>query len=122
MLVEGDAFQSSGQEQVKTRLLEKQKWVKEKLKEIQLDDPVLVDSELEPEIGTEAWKATTHAEMEVKKQGLLRLQKHTREAINLVEQGLFGKCKKCGKDVEEVRLHSPVTAAKCASCAASASP
>lgn len=107
--------------EIKTRLLEQQKWVREKLAEIQKNDPVLADSEPEPEIGTQSWKSTTHAEMEVEKQGLLRLQKHTQEAMSLVEQGLYGKCKKCHRHVEEARLHSPVTAAMCASCATSQS-
>lgn len=104
---------------VKTRLLEQQRWVKEKLMEIQANDPVLADSDPEPEIGTESWKATTHAEMEVERQSLIKLQGYAQEAINLVDKGLYGKCKNCGGAVEEVRLHSPVTAAKCASCATS---
>ena len=121
MLIEGTALVGREQEEVKSRFLEQQRWVNEKLAEMQRDDPVLADPEPESEFGTESWKATTHAEMEVEKQGLLRLREHTREAISLVEKGLFGKCKLCGSNVEEVRLQSPVTATKCASCANSAS-
>lgn len=121
MLVESSIFQSCGQGQVKTKLLEQQKWVNEKLREIQESDPVLADPEPESEIGTESWKATTHAEMEVERQSLMKLQKFAQEAINLAEKGLIGKCKGCGGDVEEARLKSVVTMAKCAACATSAS-
>ncbi|OGE69700.1 hypothetical protein A3J21_03370 [Candidatus Daviesbacteria bacterium RIFCSPLOWO2_02_FULL_43_11] len=121
MSIGGAEFTSIGQGEIRAKLLEQQRWVSDRLQEMQRSDPVLAESEPEPEIGTEAWKDTTHAEMEVKKQGLLRLQKDAQEVINLLEKGLYGKCKTCGKHVEEVRLKFPVTATKCASCAASSS-
>lgn len=121
MALEGAVYEGTGWGEIKTRFLEQQIWVDNKLREIQQSDPVLADSEPEPEIGTESWKSTTHAEMEVERQGLLRLQKDAQEVINLMESGSFGKCKVCLGDVEGARLRFAVTATKCASCAASAS-
>ncbi len=104
-------------EDLKIKLIKQQEWVEEKKKEMQSADPVLADSEPDSDIGTESWKANTHAEMVAQKASLIRLENYTKEAIKRMESGEYGNCDICGHKVEEFRMKSPVTSGKCATCA-----
>ena len=52
-------------------------------------------------------------------QTLEKRLKEVQEALDRLEQGTYGICQKCGKEIEKERLQAYPEARYCASCAAS---
>lgn len=100
------------------KLLKRQeKDVKEELKRIHKDDPVYeegLSESIEP--GTSSWMAEVHSRAVSVKDSLQDLLKKTQKSLANLNKGTYGKCEKCGKQIEEKRLLAMPTATMCVSC------
>ncbi len=106
---------------IKKVLLRRQKEVKEQLKAIEKDDPVTADG-LAPEAGesgTDSWMAEAHARLTSLKNDLKDSSGKIAKALLRLRKGTYGKCEKCGKDIDAARLEAMPTANLCVSCAKS---
>lgn len=68
------------------------------------------------EPGTDSWLADVHTKTVAVKQNLVTLLQNTKQALQNLRKGDYGKCKKCGKDIEVARLEAMPTATVCLSC------
>lgn len=106
-------------DRIKKILLRRQKEVKEQLKSIEKDDPVTA-KDLAPEAGesgTDSWMADVHARLTSLKNNLMENSGKITKALQNLRKGTYGKCEKCGKQIEEARLEAVPTATLCMSCA-----
>lgn len=105
-------------EQIKNFLLHRQKQVEEDIKEVEKEDPILNNQGLAEasEPGTDSWMADIHARAMSTKQNLKDLLGNIKKALNNINSGKFGKCEKCGKDIEASRLKVIPTATLCIAC------
>lgn len=99
-------------------LINKQKQVDKQIQSIDEDDPVLATPTmiLPSELGTDAWEADVHAKMVVLKNNLLGLSSDIKQALLKLQHGTFGRCDKCGRQIETERLEAIPTAAVCVLC------
>jgi RNA polymerase-binding transcription factor DksA len=102
-----------------TKLLQRQqKQVASQLKEIEKDDP-MTNSDLAPEAsesGTDSWMADVHTRITMIKNDLGSLSLKITNALGNIKKGTYGKCEKCGKQIEKARLEAMPTATLCLSC------
>ena len=102
---------------IKKTLLRQQKEVKERIKDLEKDDPVMNSgAEEASEPGTESWRADVHGRMVALKDDLLGLSKNITKALSSLKRGTYGKCEKCGKAIESARLEAMPTATLCVVC------
>lgn len=98
-------------------LLKKQKKVEEEIKTLDQEDPVLSDQTPESsEPGTDSWLADVHSRSQAAKISLMNMLKNIKKALNKINSGKYGKCEKCGKQIEEARLEVVPDASVCISC------
>ena len=98
-------------------LLLKKKKVEEEIKNVEEDDPILMDGLAETsEPGTDSWKIDVHTKLVAVKQTLDRVLKRITKALSLLNLGKYGKCEKCGKQIEQKRLEAMPEAFLCISC------
>ncbi len=102
---------------IKEVLLKKQQKVEEEIKTLDQDDPVLSDQTPESsEPGTDSWLADVHSRSQAAKLSLMDMLKNTKRALNKLKSGKYGKCEKCGNQIEEARLAIMPDATLCMSC------
>lgn len=102
---------------IKNKLLTQQKVLEKNIKNIDASDPVKVMGLAETsEPGTDSWLADAHGRAEALRQNLLNLLQGTKQALLNLKKGSYGKCKKCGKEIELERLEAMPTATLCLSC------
>lgn len=102
-----------------TKGLKKQKKsVEKQLEEIEQDDPI-TNKDLAPEAsesGTDSWMAEVHGRLTMLKNDLTNLSKRITDSLVKLKKGTYGKCEKCGKQIEVERLEAMPTASLCLSC------
>lgn len=102
---------------IKTLLLHQQKKVEEEIKLLDEDDPVNSQAPIESsEPGTDSWVADTHTRTVAIKNTLRETLSKIKHALQSLSSGKYGKCEKCGKKIEQVRLQAVPTAILCISC------
>lgn len=99
------------------KLLRQQKKVEEDLDNLDKEDPIMDRGLLESsEPGTDSWLADTHGRIVAMRQNLLDLLSRTKKALANIRSGKYGKCERCGKQIEAERLEIIPTATLCISC------
>ncbi|OGE19339.1 hypothetical protein A3D83_01920 [Candidatus Daviesbacteria bacterium RIFCSPHIGHO2_02_FULL_41_10] len=102
---------------LKKHLLRQEKEVEKNLKEVEADDPAkgaaLAESS---EPGTDSYIADAHTKSIVVGQQLKNAKISIRTALTKIKNGVYGKCDKCGKQIEVGRLLAMPTAQYCVSC------
>lgn len=102
---------------IKNLLLRQQKEVEKNLKEVEDDDPAKSDSLAEAsEPGTDSYIADTHTKIVALGNQLKKTSSNIRAALLKIKKGTYGKCEKCGKQIELGRLLAMPTAQYCLSC------
>lgn len=102
---------------IKQVLLKKQQKVEAEIKALDEEDPVLSDQTPESsEPGTDSWLADVHSRSQAAKLSLMEMLKSTKKALARLNTGKYGKCEKCGKQIEEKRLEVMPDATRCISC------
>ncbi|MBI2196950.1 TraR/DksA C4-type zinc finger protein [Candidatus Daviesbacteria bacterium] len=102
---------------IKRHLLRQQKEVEKNLKEVSEDDPVKSPALAETsEPGTDSYIADTHAKTVVLEQQLRNAKTGIRAALLKIKNGAYGKCEKCGNQIEIGRMLAMPTAQYCVSC------
>ena len=104
-------------EKIEKSLLKQQKEVEEEIKSLEKDDPVnslgMAESS---EPGTDSWVADTHGRVMAVKHSLSTLLLRIKHSLAALKKGKYGKCSKCGKQIEPGRLAAMPTADLCISC------
>lgn len=104
-------------ESIKRLLHRQQREVEENLKEIEEDDPAKSPALAESsEPGTDSYIAETHTRTMVLGEQLKNASKNIKNALFKIRGGTYGKCEKCGKKIEPLRLLCLPTAKYCVSC------
>lgn len=107
---------------IKKHLLRQQREVDKNLKKVEEDDPAKSPALAESsEPGTDAYIADTHAKTVVLGQQLKSAKTSIKVALLKIKKGTYGKCEKCGKQIEVGRLLAMPTAQYCVSCSKKAS-
>ncbi len=102
---------------IKNNLLREQKQVEKSLKEVKKDDPVNGDGLAESsEPGTDSYIADSHTKTLVLEEQLKKTNSSIKAALIKISKGTYGKCEKCGKQIELGRLLAMPTAMLCLSC------
>lgn len=102
---------------IKKLLLRQQQQVSKQIKDLEESDPVMVQVVAEAsEPGTESWKADVHARAVAVKDDLVGLSKKITTSLKNLRNGTYGKCEKCGAQIEAERLEAMPTATLCVSC------
>lgn len=98
-------------------LISKKKKVEEEIRNVAEDDPILVDGLAEStEPGTDAWKIDVHTKIIIIKQTLEGALRRITKALSLINLGKYGRCEKCGRQIERGRLEAMPEAVLCISC------
>ncbi len=102
---------------IKRYLLKQQQEVEKNLKEVEEDDPatdgILAESS---EPGTDSYIADMHTRTLALKNHLSHAGLSAKAALQKIANGTYGKCEKCGKQIEVGRLLAMPTATLCVSC------
>lgn len=104
-------------EKIKRILLKQKQNVEEELKRVEKEDPLYADALAETsESGTASWIADVHSKALAVKENLLQMLDWTKHSLANLNSGKYGKCEKCGQDIEIKRLEAMPTATLCVSC------
>lgn len=102
---------------IKKYLQREQKQVEENLESVTKEDPatdnVLAESS---EPGTDAWIAEEHSSSIAIGNSLQTTAGNVKKALGKIANGTYGKCEKCGKQIEVSRLLAMPTATYCLAC------
>lgn len=110
-------FPKNTLDSIKNLLIRQQKDVENSLKEVEEDDPVKGDSLAESsEPGTDSYIADSHTRTVALEEQLKKTNTSIRTALLKISKGTYGKCEKCGKQIEVGRLLAMPTAQYCLSC------
>ena len=110
-------FPANSLNYIKNKLLREQKEVEKNLKEVEEDDPATTPFLAESsEPGTDSYIADTHTRIVVLKAQLKKLSQNIKNALLKMRKGKYGKCERCGKQIEMLRLLAMPTAALCLNC------
>lgn len=102
---------------IKRVLLRQQKDIEKNIEEVEKDDPVKVEALAESsEPGTDSYIADVHTKAVVFKQKLKETSSSIKNALQKIRKGTYGKCEKCGKQIESGRLLAMPIAALCLAC------
>lgn len=102
---------------IKNLLTKQQKEMARSLKEMKQDDPATADGLAESsEPGTDSYVADTHTKSLALEQELKKTSNSIKAALLKIKEGKYGKCEKCGKQIEIARLLAMPTAQYCLSC------
>ena len=90
---------------IKNHLLRKQKEIEKNISEIEEDDPATTPALAESsEPGTDSYIADAHTKDMVLKEQLIKVRDSIQKALHKLRNGTYGKCEKCGKQIELGRL------------------
>jgi RNA polymerase-binding transcription factor DksA len=104
-------------QKIKRILLRQQKEVSQQLKTIKKEDPVLEQGPPEAsESGTDSWQADVHGRLMTLSDDLSALLGRIKSSLLRLSKGTYGKCEKCGKEIEPARLKALPTASLCVAC------
>ncbi len=105
-------------ETIKRYLLRQQKEVEGNLKDIQKDDPADATTKLAEtsEPGTDSWVADNHVSSVAIGSELSSFGSKVKKALYKIKDRTYGKCEKCGNQIEIGRLLAMPTAEYCLSC------
>lgn len=107
---------------IKQELLRQQRQIEKNLKKIEATDPVKSDGLAQTsEPGTDSWMAEVHSKTQAVKANLSQLLQNTIQALSNLRNGNYGKCQKCGRQIELPRLLAMPTATLCLTCSKKAS-
>lgn len=99
---------------LKKYLQREKKAVDKNLKEVEEDDPALSPSLAETsEPGTDSYIADSHTKNLVLGMQLKKTGNSIKNALLRIQKGTYGKCEKCGKQIEIGRLLAMPTASLC---------
>ena len=102
---------------IKNILSKQQKEVEKEIQEIEKDDPaksaVLAESS---EPGTDSYIADAHTRIIALGETLKKANNSIKESLTKIRKGTYGKCEKCGKQIEVGRLMAMPTASFCLAC------
>lgn len=116
------SFPSKTINYIKNLLQRQQREVEKNLKEVEDDDPASPDGLAESsEPGTDSYIADTHTKIVVLGNQLKKTNSSIKAALLKIKNGKYGKCEKCGKQIEIGRLLAMPTAQYCLSCSKKAS-
>ncbi len=102
---------------IKDLLQSQQKDIEKSLKEVENDDPVKEESLAESsEPGTDSYIADSHIRTVALEEQLKKAHTSISTALSKITEGIYGKCEKCGKQIEVARLLAMPTAQYCLSC------
>jgi len=101
---------------LKSYLLREKKQVDKSLKEVEEDDPARSPALAESsEPGTDSYIADTHIKTLVLENQLKKTSNSIKNALLKIRKGTYGKCEKCGKQIEIRRLLAMPIAQYCLS-------
>lgn len=101
---------------IKRLLLRQQREIEDNLKEVEEDDPVKSEAVVETsEPGTDSYIAETHSKAVVLGTQLRVAGNSIKNALLKIGKGTYGKCEKCGSQIEVGRLMVMPTAQYCVS-------
>ncbi len=99
---------------IKKRLIRQEKEVEKNLKEVEEDDPAKPPDLAESsEPGTDSYIADTHTKALILERQLKNAKTSIKDALLKIKNGTYGKCEKCGKQIEIGRLLAMPTARLC---------
>lgn len=99
---------------IKSILVKEQKEVEKSLKEVEEEDPAKGDGLAESsEPGTDSYIADSHTKTVVLEEQLKKANTSIKVALSKITKGTYGKCEKCGKQIEVARLLAMPTAQYC---------
>lgn len=104
-------------DKIKRNLIFKQKEIADKLRSI--DQEELIFSQATPETmeeGTYSWQADTNATKTAVKRQLVAFLEKIQITLSKLNQGTYGNCEKCGRQIEKERLQIMPTANLCIGC------
>lgn len=102
---------------IKRHLLRQQEEVDKNLKKVEENDPAKSPAVAETsEPGTDSYIADTHAKSVVLEHQLKSAKTSITTALLKIKNGAYGKCEKCGKQIELGRLLAMPTAQYCVAC------
>ena len=102
---------------IKNLLLRQQKEVEKNLKEVEKDDPSKSEALAESSApGTDSYIADSHTRTVALVQQLKKTSSSIKNALLKIGKGTYGKCERCGKQIEVGRLLAMPTATYCLSC------
>lgn len=102
---------------VKKYLLKRQQEVEKQIKEVERDDPAMAPALAETsEPGTDSWLADAHSRALALRGQLMNAAQSVKKALIKINKKTYGKCDKCGKQIEPARLEAMPTAVLCLSC------
>lgn len=102
---------------LKRYLLRQQREVEKNIKEVEEDDPAKSPALAESsEPGTDSYIADIHTKTQVLKDQLKKTSGSIRNALSKMRKGTYGKCEKCGRQIEVRRLLVIPIAQYCLSC------
>lgn len=102
---------------IKKYLLRQKREVNKSLKEVEEEDPAVSPALAESsEPGTDSYIADTHGKTLVFKDRLMKMNSSIMVTLKKIKKGTYGKCEKCGKQIETGRLLAMPTAQYCVSC------
>lgn len=102
---------------LKKHLLRQKKEVEKNLKGVMEDDPVKDSPLAEPsEPGTDSYIADSHSKSLVLGEQLSKTSNSIKAALLKIKNGAYGKCEKCGNQIEVGRLLAMPIAQYCVSC------
>lgn len=100
----------------KNRLLKKQETIKERLRSLE-EEPLVSEDVIEANSDVaDSWQATVYSLKEAIKVKSLRLLNDTEQALLKLEHGSYGKCDRCGKEIDQARLQILPSASFCVAC------
>ncbi|MBI2601113.1 TraR/DksA C4-type zinc finger protein [Candidatus Daviesbacteria bacterium] len=101
---------------IKNKLLRQKSEVEVNLKEVEQDDPALETVVESSEPGTDSYIAETHTRSVILMSNLKKIRENIKKSLEKIKSGIYGKCEKCGKQIETARLIVMPTADYCVSC------
>lgn len=103
---------------IKRLLLRRQREIEKNLKEVEKDDPIKDDIVEATEPGTASWLAEAHGRTVALGGELKGVGLSIKKALFRIKNGSYGKCEKCGKQIDTRRLLAMPTTSLCLSCSA----
>lgn len=104
-------------ETIKKILTRQKSEVEKNLKEVEKNDPATTPSLAESsEPGTDSYIAEAHTKTIAFKDQLKKISDNIKNALLRIRKGTYGKCERCGKSIEPLRLSAMPTAQYCLSC------
>ncbi len=101
-------------DKLKKYLIKEKNQVDKNLKEVENEDPAKSPALAESsEPGTDSYIADTHTKDVVLELQLKKASSSIKDALLKIKKGTYGKCEKCGKQIEVGRLLAMPTAQYC---------